>query len=126
MLNLTNDNLQDFQELKKIIAENYNKAIFLKKHKIRKFSLSLYGFIPFWYEKDTSNVFAKIRNFMENANSSVGIIKQQIQSHLCYNACFYVFKEGIKIPITFDRIEQALVLVNNKASIIQVENALYF
>lgn len=123
MLHLTN---QDFQEVKKLVELNYYKAIYNKKEQIREFHLSLYGFIPLWCEKQTTDLFIKITEFMELSNVKVEEIKEGIRRYLGYAASFFKIEEGRKVPIPLERIERALLLIDNRASLVQVENALYF
>ena len=123
MLHLSNS---DILEVKQLVELNYYKAMHNKKEQIREFHLSLYGFIPQWCEKQTTELFIKIKEFMELSNVKVEKIKEGIRKYLGYNAAFYRWIDGQKIPLPLESIERALILIDNRASLVQVENALYF
>jgi predicted Zn-dependent protease with MMP-like domain len=123
MLQLSN---QDILEVKELVELNYYKAIHNKKEQIREFHLSLYGFIPQWFERQTTEIFIKIKEFMELSNVKVEEIKKGIQKYLGYAASLFYFQDGKKLPIPLKRIERALLLIDNKAHKVQVEQALYF
>jgi predicted Zn-dependent protease with MMP-like domain len=123
MLQLSN---QDILEVKQLVELNYYKAMHNKKEQIREFHLSLYGFIPQWFERQTTEVFIKIKEFMELSNVKVEEIKKGIQKYLGYAASLFYFQDGKKLPIPLKRIERALLLIDNKAHKVQVEQALYF
>ena len=123
MLQLTK---QEVQELKQLVELNYYKAIGNKKQQIKEFNLSLYGFVPNWCERTTTDLFIKIKTFMELTNTTVDGVKKEIQKYLGYAASFFTINNGVRIPISLERIERALNLIDNRASLIQVENALYF
>ena len=123
MLQLSN---QDILEVKQLVELNYYKAMHNKKEQIREFHLSLYGFIPQWFERQTTEIFIKIKEFMELSNVKVEEIKQGIQKYLGYAASLFYFQDGKKLPIPLEKIERALLLIDNKAHKVQVEQALYF
>lgn len=123
MLHLTN---QDLQEIKQLVEVKYYEAICNKEQQIKEFTLSLYGFVPCWYEKETTDIFIKIKRFMELTNTKIEGIKKEIRQYLGYTASFFTLDKDGKVPIALERIERALSLIDSRASIIQVENALYF
>jgi hypothetical protein len=123
MLQLSN---QDILEVKQLVELNYYKAMHNKKEQIREFHLSLYGFIPQWFERQTTEIFIKIKEFMELSNVKVEEIKKGIQKYLGYAASLFYFQDGKKLPIPLEKIERALLLIDNKAHKVQVEQALYF
>jgi DNA replication protein DnaD len=123
MLQLSN---QDILEVKQLIELNYYKAIHNKQLQIKEFNLSLYGFVPYWYQKETTEIFIKIKEFMELSNVRVEEIKKGIQKYLGYAASLFKFENGKRIPIPLENIERALLLIDNKAHKVQVEQALYF
>ena len=123
MLQLSNSDIFDIRQL---IEVNYYKAIHNKQLQIKEFHLSLYGFVPQWYQKETSEIFIKIKRFMDYSNVKVEEIKQGIQKYLGYAASLFYFQDGKRLPIPLERIERALLLIDSKAHKVQVENALYF
>lgn len=123
MLHLTD---QDLQQVKELVEVNYYKAIYNKETQIKAFALSLYGFVPYWYERQTTDVFIKVKQFMELTQTTIEGIKKEIQNYLGYTASFFTFKNGNKVPVSLERIQLALQLIDGKQSFIKVENALYF
>lgn len=123
MLQLSNSDIFD---IKQLIEVNYYKAIHNKQLQIKEFNLSLYGFVPYWYQKETTELFIKIQRFMELSNVKVEEIKVGIQKYLGYAASLFKFENGKRIPIPLENIERALLLIDSKAHKVRVEEVLYF
>lgn len=114
------------QEINHMISMMYHATLYTNKEVVNATFKKIYGFPLKFSEKMTGEILVKIKNIMQQTGKPIEQICAEIKRYLGYNCQFYRLVDGKAIPINSERILQAHSLLNQKVSILQVEEILYF
>lgn len=114
------------EEIALLIKDVYNVSMDVYQKEINHTFEEIYGKPLVIKKRLTSEVIIKLKNIMQQTGKTIVEITQDIRGYLGYPCSFFRL-DGIRtIPIDSQRITKAYELMRQRASILKVEDALYF
>jgi hypothetical protein len=116
-----------------IVSEEYDERFIVELIKkvyddnekyIKDLFLNIYE-KPVKFSDKLSDLFIKIKSIINMTGKSIDEIVSEIRSYLGYKCSFHRIQNGKLIPINSERILNAYKLVQEKKSLVVVENILY-
>ena len=113
------------QEVFRMIHREYDSANSYNIQNINSIFTTLYG-KPLRFREAPSELILKIKRMIQKTGLSVDQLVNTIRQYLGYPCSFFRQDGDRTVPITSERLLKAHELITQKASIVKVEDALYF
>lgn len=113
-------------EIGKMIRDHYVENMKDMESEVNTTFAGIYGRHLPVKRKITSEILIKLKEIMTQTGKTITEITHDIRRYLGYPCSFFRFEGAKQLPIDSQRITKAYELIKRRASIIKVEDALYF